>query len=101
MLLSASEDASVKVWDLVNGTVIKTLFGRSTVVWRVAISPDGRLAASGSGDNTVCVWDLATFACVEHLEHPDCVAAVTFSRDNSRLVVGCDNERVYVYERQD
>lgn len=97
LMVSVSEDRTIKVWNLASGECLATMYGHDEVVWRVAISPDGRLVASGSADNTVRVWDIETYRCVQELPHPDCVAAVTFSPKGDRLVVGCDDHKVYVY----
>jgi len=66
-------------------------------VWRVAVDAESRWIASGSGDNTVCIWDAQGGRLLEELPHPDCVAAVAFSPDTRRLVVGCDDSKLYVY----
>ena len=96
-MLSASEDLTLKSWKIVSGNCLRTLYGHSDVVWRVAIAPNCRLAASGSADNTVMLWDLDTGICLDVLKHPECVAAVAFSPDGERLVVGCDDANLYVY----
>ncbi len=36
------------------------LAGHSGTVWSIAYSPDGTTIATGSGDNTVRLWDAAT-----------------------------------------
>ncbi|KAF6787049.1 hypothetical protein CSOJ01_15319 [Colletotrichum sojae] len=46
----------------------QTLEGHSDGVWSVTFSPDGRQLASGSGDNTVKLWDTATGQCQQTLE---------------------------------
>ena len=58
--VSASEDNTLKVWDLESGRELRTLEGHSAGVTGVAVSPDGRRAVSASGDNTLKVWDLET-----------------------------------------
>ena len=37
---------------------VRTLRGHTRDVYACAISPDGRQALSGSGDETLIVWDL-------------------------------------------
>jgi WD40 repeat protein len=57
-MISASRDASVKVWDLNSGIELHTLRGHTRSVYRVIVTPDNRRAISVSGDGTFRVWDL-------------------------------------------
>jgi WD40 repeat protein len=41
------------------GQETRTFVGHSSTVLSVAASPDGRFALSGSGDNTLKLWDLS------------------------------------------
>lgn len=95
--LSASEDLTLRSWSIASGSCLATLHGHSEIVWRVAIAPNCRLAASGAADNTVMLWDLDAGICLGELKHRECVAAVAFSLDGERLVVGCDDAMLYVY----
>src|SRR5262249_2221606 len=49
-LASCGKDNLIKIWDLTTGNVLRTLYGHSSNVNALAISPDGKLLASGSGD---------------------------------------------------
>ena len=58
-------------------------------VTSVAISPDGRLVAAGSLDNTVRIWDVATGQLIERLRgHKDSVYSVAFTPDGDGIVSG-------------
>ncbi|EQC39975.1 hypothetical protein SDRG_02630 [Saprolegnia diclina VS20] len=59
-LVTASEDATCKLWDLSTSQCVATLHGHTDVnVWRLAVHPSQpHLIASGGGDNAVKTWDL-------------------------------------------
>ncbi|MEA3333676.1 MAG: WD40 repeat domain-containing protein [Pseudomonadota bacterium] len=59
LLISGSNDRSVRLWDVESGQQIQILESHQNDVNSVAFSPDGLLAASASDDRTVRVWDLS------------------------------------------
>lgn len=68
--------------------------GHGSWVFAVAFSPDGRLLASGSGDQTIKLWDVATGTELRSLRgHTYTVQSVAFSPDGKLLVsLSGDNE---------
>ena len=62
--------------------MLRTLTGHKSTVYSVAYSPDGRTLASGSYDNTIKLWDVATGQLLCTLTgHTDFVYSVAFSPD--------------------
>ncbi|KAF0682727.1 Aste57867_25178 [Aphanomyces stellatus] len=71
-LVSASEDATCKLWSATTGDCLATLVGHvDTNVWRVAVHPrrDVSVVATGGGDNAIKLWD------VDQAIHAQSVAA--------------------------
>ncbi len=68
--VSASEDRTLKVWDLETGQELRTLEGHGARVIGVAVTPDGRRVVSASWDNTLKVWDLETGQELAHAGGP-------------------------------
>ena len=58
-LVSGSDDYSIRLWDLEQGTS-RVLSGHSDEVWRFMLAPDGRSFISSGKDATLRRWDLET-----------------------------------------
>jgi WD40 repeat protein len=54
-LASASYDNTIKIWDSVNGTVLKTLKSLTLINSLAVLS--NNILASGSSDSTITIWD--------------------------------------------
>jgi WD40 repeat protein len=85
-LASASNDKTVRVWDVDSGKVEQTFEGHTDWVKSVAFSPDGRKLASASDDKNVRVWDVDSGKVEQTLEgHTRPVYDVAFSPDGRKL----------------
>ncbi len=86
---SASDDKTIKLWNLVSGEEIRTIEGHSNWIWTVAFSPDSKSLASGSADKTIKLWNLETGKLIRTLQgHSDGVTSVAFSPDGKTLASG-------------
>ncbi|KAJ5966782.1 hypothetical protein N7501_003030 [Penicillium viridicatum] len=79
----------------------KTLEGHYGRVTSVAFSPDGKLVASGSTDQSVKVWNTITGAIHKTLEgHSRWVTSVAFSPDSKFVASGSRDSTVNVWNIQ-
>jgi WD40 repeat protein len=96
LLASASDDQTVKLWDVGLATKgfssppgVRTLRGHTARANSMAFSPDGRLLASRSWDGIVSLWDTATGQEVRTLRgHTARVNSMAFSPDGRLLASG-------------
>ena len=66
-----------------------TLEGHTDNVWSVAFSPNGKMLASGSWDQTVRLWDIETEQLLYTLTgHTSDIVSVAFSPDGQTLASG-------------
>jgi len=103
MLLTASRDKSIIVWNLTRedekyGVPQKRLTGHSHYVQDVSISSDGQFALSGSWDSTLRLWDLNTGATTRRfIDHNKDVLAVAFSAENRQIVSGSRDKSIKLW----
>jgi len=75
--------------------------GHSGLVTNVSFSPDEKRIVSGSGDDTVKVWDAESGQETLTLKgHLGGVTSVSFSPDGKRIVSGGGDQMVKVWDRE-
>jgi len=79
--LSASWDATLRLWDLNNGTTSRRFVGHSKDVLSVAFSGDNRQIVSGSRDKTIKLWNTLGECkyTIQDEGHTEWVSCVRFS----------------------
>jgi WD40 repeat protein/serine/threonine protein kinase len=98
LLVSASEDKKVIVWDFAQRKQLATLTDHTDNVTTVAFSPDGKQFATGSNDHTIIIWDRERLKKVEVLrEQSGAISHVEFSPDG-HLLISAFPDRTIVLE---
>jgi WD40 repeat protein/nucleoside phosphorylase len=98
-VVSASEDGTLKVWDLETGEELATLEGHGAMVIGCAVTPDGRRVVSASWDNTLKVWDLETGRELATLKgHGDSVNGCAVTPDGRRAVSASRDNTLKVWD---
>jgi WD40 repeat protein len=117
LLVSGSEDKTLRLWDTDTGKCLNILqghtnailsvaaspqgnvFANSNIIWCVAYSPSGNLLASGSKDSSVKLWDMPTGECLKTLEgHRSWVWCIAFSPDGTTLASGGNDQVVRLWD---
>jgi WD40 repeat protein len=96
-VLSGSDVATIKLWDVATGRQLRAFNGHAKRVNAVAVSPDGTQVLSGSDDKTTMLWNVATGQLLRTFQADSPVKAVAFSTDETRvLAVSEGDPPVYI-----
>ncbi|XP_074016534.1 WD repeat and SOCS box-containing protein 1 isoform X2 [Numenius arquata] len=100
ILVSASRDKTLRVWDLKDdGNMMKVLRGHQNWVYGCAFSPDSSLLCSVGASKAVFLWDMDKYSMIRKLEgHHNDVVACEFSPDGALLATASYDTRVYVWD---
>jgi WD40 repeat protein/serine/threonine protein kinase len=99
-LASASDDGTVKLWEVDSGKEIRTLKGEHDCWVRcVAFRPGGGQLASGKGDGKIVLWDSESGKEIRTLPgHKDMVNSIAFSPDGRRLASASNDKTVKLWD---
>lgn len=102
-LASGSHDNTVKIWDVAEGTVLRTLQGHAGNITSVAFAPDGKTLASANGglmgEHSLKLWDVATGGLLRTFNgHSDDLTCVAFSPDGKTLASASHDQTVKLWD---
>ncbi len=80
---------------------VQTLPGHTDTIWSLAINPNSRSLASGSGDTTIKLWNLQTGELIHTLSRgSDTVWSIAASPDGQTLASGSGDKRIKIWNLQ-
>lgn len=108
MLVSVSSDATAKIWDWRNGTLLQSLDFPTEVV-SVSFSPDGQILAVGGVDEpqgdvrNAAIWTFSVGSWKPLLKFPEYwnITAMAYSPDGRWLVGGGTSRNVQIWRTGD
>ena len=99
LMISASEDATVKVWDFETGDFERTLKGHTDSVQDLAFDAQGKILATCSSDMSVKLWDFTTYECVKTLlGHDHNVSSVCFVPTGDYILSASRDKTIKMWE---
>jgi WD40 repeat protein len=88
-VLTASEDATARLWSARTGQALGPPLQHQAAVWAARFSPDGKAILTGSHDHTARLWSARKGQALgPPLQHQDMVHAVAFSPDGKAVLTG-------------
>jgi WD40 repeat protein len=99
LLVTASDDKSVRLWDPHTGASKAVFTGHSHVVRTVVFSPNNQLIVSASYGQNIRLWSPITQeACGILRGHLDMISAVAVSPDNQYIASGSRDKTVRLWD---
>ena len=99
ILVSASEDSTIRIWNTITNECEYVLRGHRDVIKSAVISQDSILLASLYKDNTVCVWDILGANLIDSIEWKQGkIDKLSFLHNNYLLIVTHSFRNIYVWD---
>ena len=95
LLISGSEDTTIRIWDITTGSCLKTLLGHTELVDNLTARDN--LLISSSEDETVKIWDITTASCISTFECED-TYVWSLCMSNNTVVLGMENGTIQLWD---
>jgi WD40 repeat protein len=83
----------VRLWQVSDGSLLRSLRGHTSCVNDIAFSPDGQTLASASADQTVRLWQVKDGALVHVLQgHAGALNTVAYNPDGQTFIIGGEDK---------
>ncbi len=98
-VVTASSDATARIWKAASGSEITVLRGHEKGIESFVFSPDGTWVVTASRDNTARIWDAVTGAEIAVLRgHGRNVTSVAFSPDGTRVATASSDATARIWD---
>jgi len=98
IILSASLDKSILMWDLTKDTYIHK-FEHSNMVTCLSFCPNNEnLFVSGCLDKIVRIWDTTKKKVVDYINVQDLITSITYFPSGDQIAIGFHNGKISVYD---
>lgn len=99
LMISASEDATIKLWDFETGDYERTMKGHTDSVQDVCLDREGKLLASCSADMSIKLWDFQTYECLKTMHgHDHNVSSCAFLPSSDYVVSSSRDKTIKMWE---
>lgn len=106
VIASGSEDAIVRVWQIPDGGLTKSLTepivelsGHQRRVGLVSWHPSANnVLLSAGADCRIIIWNVGTGEVLSSIDHPDLIFHCSWSWDGSRLCTTCKDKKIRIYD---
>ncbi len=89
----------VRQWNVADGTLVRTFAGHKDAIYSAALSPDGKILATGSYDQKIKLWNVETGQEIKTLSgHNGAIYSLAFRPDGKILASASGDRTVKLWD---